>query len=109
MIFVIIFLLMFGFWIYAEQKRIHVLARVGGGLACMVFLCLATSFVSQIIPSYEHSFHKSDMRQMELVLTNGDTQTVIRALHTYNGIAATGSTYQAAMQMGHVLYESDKY
>jgi len=93
MIFVIIFLLMFGFWIYAEQKRIHVLARVGGGLACMVLLCLATSFVSQIIPSYEHNFHK----------------TVIRALHTYNGIAATGSTYQAAMLMGHVLYESYKH
>jgi hypothetical protein len=109
MSYIITFLVIFGFWIYAEHKRIHVLARIGGGLACMAFIWQATSAASHIIPAYEHSFHKSAMQQMELALTNGDTQTVLRALNTYNGIAATGTTYQAAMQMNHVLYESQKH
>jgi len=45
------------------------------------------------------------MKRMEQVLTNGDTPTVLRALQTYNSIAATDSTYRAAAEMSDVLNE----
>ena len=98
MILLIVFLLMVAFWISMEIRTASYPMRLGSGLACIALVTAA--LVGQIIiPSYERSFHKADMRDMELCLTNGDTQAVIRALHTYNTIAATGSTYQAAREM----------
>jgi hypothetical protein len=103
MIFVVIFLLMFSFWIFAEKQKLHFFARFGSGLACMTFVGLAIDFVGHIGPSYESNFHRVDMLRMEQAITNGDTQSVFQALEAYNRIAATGSTYQAAMQMGPYL------
>ena len=103
MIILVIFLLLFAVWIYAEKRNLSLVARLGNGLACIVSIGLAMSFAGQIIPSYESNFHKTEMRDMELCLTHGDTQAVLRALHTYNGIAATDSTYRAAMEMRSIL------
>ena len=55
--------------------------------------------------SYEHRLHRNDMKKMEQVLTKGDNTTVLRALQTYNSIAATGSTYRAASEMSDILNE----
>lgn len=104
MVFPVIFLLMLIFWIYAEKKNLSFAARMGGGLACMVFIGLTINFMSQIIPHYESVFHKQNMWDIEHSLTNGDTMSALQALHTYNSIASTGSTYSAAIEMREVIH-----
>jgi len=109
MIFLVIFLMVFVFWYYAEKRSLSLSVRLASGLASMAFIGFAIAAVSNVGPSYERNYHKADMRQMEQIFTNGDTQVVLRALHTYNGITATGSTYSAASEMYHVLNEAEKH
>ena len=61
MIFLVMFLLVFAFWIYAE-KKLGVSARVWAGLACMILVGLACSFVASVIPCYERSLHKRSIQ-----------------------------------------------
>ncbi len=107
MIFLILFIGLVVFWIYAEC-RLKLAARIIGGVACLCFISLATEFVGHIGPYYESGFHRESLRLCEQALTNGNPQIALQALHTYNGIAATGSTYQAAMGMRQVLIVQPK-
>ena len=102
MIFLMLFLGLFVFWIYAEF-RLNRIARISAGVTCLGLIALATVFLASIIPHYESGFHRQSLRLCEQALTNGNPQLAIQALHTYNGIAATGSTYKAAMTMSDIL------
>jgi len=43
MIFLILFLLVFAFWIYAEKHSMSLFARLAGGGACITFIGLTTA------------------------------------------------------------------
>lgn len=101
--FPIVFLFVLGFWLYAEKRNLNFSLRLVSGLACMAFIGLAIGTADHIGASYERHFHKIDMKQMEQSLADGDTNVVLEALHTYNSIAATDSTYRAAQEMQRVL------
>jgi hypothetical protein len=106
MIFLIIFLVAFAFWIYAE-KKFGVAARICAGLACMIFIGFSFYYVASISPSYERTFVRSSLRRSGELLSTGETQRVEQAIATYNGLAATNS-YRAAMEMWHVLSQNPK-
>ncbi len=101
MIFLVIFLLAFAFWIYAE-KKLGVATRICGGFACMVFIGFSFYFLASIIPSYERTFVRSSLRRSGELLSTGETQRVVQAIAIYNGMAGTNS-YRASMQMWEVL------
>ena len=107
MAFSIIFLVMLAFWIYAE-RRLGVAVRVASGIACMVFIACSFYFIASIMPSYERTFHKSSIRLSGELIAKGETQRVQQAISTYTNIAATGTTYRAAMQMWDVLNHGPK-
>ena len=107
MVFLILFLVMLAFWIYAE-RRLGVAARVTSGIACMVFIACSSYFIASIMPSYERTFHKSSIRLSGELIAKGETQRVQQAIGTYTNISATGTTYRAAMQMWDVLNHGPK-
>lgn len=102
MIFIVIFILALAFWIYAERK-LGLSVRVWAGLACMAFLGLACTFVANVIPSYERSFHTRSIQLSGELIARGETLRVQQAIGTYTNLAATGTTYGAAMRMWEVL------
>ncbi len=75
------------------------------GVVVLLAIVLAASHV---IPSYERTFHKSSIRLSGELLAKGETQRVQQAISTYNNVAATGTTYRAAMQMWNVLNHGSK-
>jgi hypothetical protein len=101
MIFLVIFLLAFAFWAYAE-KKLGIAARISAGLACMVFIGFSFYFVAGIIPSYERTFVRSSLRRSGELLSTGETQRVEQAITAYNGLAVTNS-YRASMEMWEIL------
>lgn len=70
----------------------------------LIGLCIGW-YAGHVGISCEHRLHRNSMKKMEQVLTNGDIPTVLRALQTYNSIAATDSTYRAASEMNDVIYQ----
>jgi hypothetical protein len=100
--FLILFFVALAFWIHAE-RRLGAAARISGGIFSMALIGCAAYFVATIIPSYERTFHRSSMRLTGELISKGETQRVQQAIHVYNGIAATGTTYRAAMEMWDVL------
>ena len=102
MIFPIIFLLALGFWIYAE-RHLGIAPRIGGGVACIVFVGCTCYYLASIIPSYERTFHRSSMKLTGELMATGATERVQQAVETYNRYASTGSTYTASMRMWSVL------
>ena len=97
MIVLIIFLLVFAFWIYAE-KKLGVAPRMFAGLACMVFIGFSFYYVASVIPSYELHFVRSSLRRSGELLSAGETQLVERAIAAYNVMAVTNS-YGASMRL----------
>jgi hypothetical protein len=89
------------FWIYAEC-RLKLPVRIGAGIACLLFIGTSAYFVHHV----ESHFHKEALSYSELALGSGKPALVLQALHTYNTIAATGSTFQAAMEMDQLLHDS---
>jgi hypothetical protein len=88
------------FWIYAEC-RLKLPIRIGAGIACLLFIGTSTYYVHHI----ESDCHREALMYSELALTNGMPRLVLQALHTYNSIAATGSTFHAAMEMDLLLID----
>ena len=74
----------------------------------IIVTALVTTEITAIIPRYESTFHESSLRLAADLLSKGETNRVLQALTTYNGIAATGSTYRAAMQMWIVLNNPER-
>jgi hypothetical protein len=95
-------LVAFGCWIYAE-KRCGFAARLVTGIACMVLTGVACQSIANFIPRYESTFHKSSLRLAGELVAKGDTQRVHQAIQAYNRIASTGTTYGASMEMWYVL------
>lgn len=105
MILPIIAFIALAFWIHAE-RRLGIVARVCGGLAFMLSVAGCVYVFSGIIPKYERSLHRACMRLSGELIAKGESQKVEQAINTYNGIAANGSTYQAAMEMWKLLNQS---
>jgi hypothetical protein len=102
MIYLALFLGLLAYWIYTECRR-KLAVRVGICVASLFFIVLASYYAGRMIPHYESTYHQESLRLCEQALTNGNPQLVIQSLHAYNSIAATGSTYQAAMGMRRLL------
>ena len=106
MLLIFISFLAFVFWLYAE-KKLGVNARVAAALACMVLVGYSVYVFATIIPRYERSFTRSSMRLTGELISKGETQTVEQAVAAYNKFAPTNS-YQASMEMWHVLNRAPK-
>ena len=104
--FLILILLALAFWIYAE-RRLRVGARIGGGMLCIVLVAFGAYFSAVHLPS-ERLAHRSSLRLTAELLSKGETQRVEQALGVYNSIAATSTTYRAAMEMWDVLNHGPK-
>jgi hypothetical protein len=103
----LLLLLSLGFWIYAE-RRLSFAARISSGVVCLLLLGANCYFVASVGPSYERTFHKSSIRLSGELIAKGETQRVQQAISAYTNIAATGTTYRAAMQMWDVLNHGPK-
>ena len=94
-------------WIYAE-RRLSLVARISSGAICFLLLVWNCSFVVIMGPYYDSKFHKWSIQLSGELITKGEIQRVQRAFSTYTNIAATGTTYRAAMQMWEILSQGQK-
>jgi hypothetical protein len=77
-------------------------------LTGVIFLLTALWMSSIVIPSYERKFHKNSIRLSGELLAKGETQRVQQAISIYTNVAATSTTYRAAMKMWDVLSHEPK-
>jgi hypothetical protein len=77
-------------------------------LTGLTFLLAALWITSLVIPSYERKIHNSSLRLSGELLAKGETQRVQQAISTYTNVAATSTTYRAAMKMWDVLSHGPK-
>jgi hypothetical protein len=94
-------------WIYAE-RRLSLVARISSGAICTLLLGLNGYFVASVGPNYESKFHKRSIQLSGELIAKGEIQRVQQAFSTYTNIAATGTTYRAAMQMWEILSQGQK-
>ena len=102
MILSLVLLALLASWIFAEL-RLRVEARIIGGIACMIIIGVTIHFADLVVPYYEQGFHREAMFKAEECLRTGETVRALQALHAYNNIAQTGSTYSASMEMRDLL------
>ena len=108
MLFVLVFLVVFSAWIYAERKQ-RFGSRLGLGLASMVAIAFTSYWMGQVIPNYESSFHRRSLQRIGELLAKGETQRVQRAVQVYNTIATNRTmTYRASMELLHALNSDPK-
>ena len=94
-------------WIYAEQ-RLSLVARISSGAICILLLGGNCYFIASVGPNYESKFHKRSIQLSGELIAKGETQRVQQAFSIYTNIAATGTTYRAAMQMWEVLSQGQE-
>ena len=94
-------------WIYAEQ-RLSLVARFSSGAICILLHRENCYFIASVGPNYESKFHKRSIQLSGELIAKGETQRVQQAFSIYTNIAATGTTYRAAMQMWEVLSQGQE-
>ena len=94
-------------WIYAE-RRLSLVARISSGAICFLLLVWNCYFIASVGPNYESKFHKRSIQLSGELIAKGETQRVQQAFSIYTNIAATGTTYRAAMQMWEVLSQGQE-
>jgi hypothetical protein len=94
----LLFCLALYFWILAEM-RFKLTGRIIATLVLVIISGLNIYVIAMLIPGFEHGYHKQALLLCEQELERGNTQHVLQAIHTYNNVAATNSTYAAAADM----------
>lgn len=72
-------------------------------LAAILVTAWITSEINSILPRYASTFHRSSIKLATDLLLSGNTNRVLEAFTEYNDIAASDTTYRAAMQMWVIL------
>lgn len=94
-------------WLVSEFKGSRTL-RIALGVFALVGIGFITHLLSMVTPNYERYFYGASFLQMEGLLSNGDTNTVIRGVRVHNAVARTGTVYQAAHTFMSALGEENR-
>ena len=90
-------------WIIAEVESSRRAVRVGLGFLTMAAVAVSAHSLARFTSAIESGSTRSSLRLAEELLSAGDTQRVQQAIHGYNEVAASGSTYRASFELWHVL------
>ena len=90
-------------WLIAEMESSRRVVRVGLGCLTMAAVAVSAYSLARFTPAIESGSTRNSLRLAEQLLSAGDTQRVQQAVHAYNEVATSGSTYRASFELWHVL------